>query len=245
MLQRLGRTSARHPRRTLAVWLLVVVASVAAAPALFSSLTTDMGGGGDASESSRAEERFDELARTLPPPDPATSTGPTLIGVVDGLAVDDPATEAAVTRASAAIAALPGVESVLDAYATPDPALRATRRPGVGRARHADLRARTASSTRSSTPCARSSRRTGAPTVLVGHEDMVGDEIDAQAEEDLVRGETIAMPLAFVALVVVFGGLLAAVLPLALALASVAGALIVLAAGHDDSATSPCTRSTS
>ena len=70
--------------------------------------------------------------------------------------------------------------------------------------------------------------QTGAPTVLVGHEDMVGDEIDAQAEADLVRGETIAMPLAFVALVVVFGGLLAAFLPLALALAGVAGALIVL-----------------
>ena len=65
--------------------------------------------------------------------------------------------------------------------------------------------------------------------MLVGHEDMVGDEIDAQAEEDLVRGETIALPLAFVALVVVFGGLLAAVLPLALALASVAGAIILLA----------------
>ena len=70
--------------------------------------------------------------------------------------------------------------------------------------------------------------------MLVGHEDMVDDEIDAQAEEDLVRGETIAMPLAFVALVVVFGGLLAAILPLALALAGVAGALVVLAAGDDD-----------
>ena len=65
--------------------------------------------------------------------------------------------------------------------------------------------------------------------MLVGHEDMVDDEIDAQAEEDLLRGEAIAMPLAFAALVVVFGGLLAAVLPLALAFASVAGALVVLA----------------
>ena len=66
--------------------------------------------------------------------------------------------------------------------------------------------------------------------MLVGHEDMVGDEIDAQAEEDLVRGEAIALPLAFIALIVVFGGFLAAFLPLGLALVSVAGAIILLAA---------------
>ena len=70
---------------------------------------------------------------------------------------------------------------------------------------------------------------TGAPTVLVGHEELVDDEIEAQAEEDLLRGEAIALPLAFAALVVVFGGLLAAALPLVLAVVSIAGALVVLA----------------
>ena len=228
MLQRLGRTSARHPRRTLAVWLFVVVASVTAAPALFSSLTTDMGGGGDASESARAEERLDELARSLPPPDPATRTGPTLIGVVDGLRVDDPATEDAVTRASAAIAALPGVESVVDAYSTPDPALRAT--DGQASVVLVTLAVHPDDELDAMLDAVRHElEATGAPNVLVGHEDMAGDEIDAQAEEDLVRGEMIALPLAFIALVVVFGGLLAATLPLALALASVAGAIILLA----------------
>jgi RND superfamily putative drug exporter len=226
MLQRLGRASARHPHRTFAAWMLVLVACVAAAPALFSSLTTDMGGG--ASESSRAEERFDELARTMPPPDPAAMHGPTLIGIVDGVPVDDPETEAAVEGAVAAISALPGVESVTSAYDSADPGLRAT----DGQA-SAVLVTLAFAPGRELDPFVDAVQaalaRTGAPTVLVGHEDMVDDEIDAQAEEDLLRGEAIAMPLAFVALVVVFGGLLAAVLPLALALASVAGALIVLA----------------
>jgi hypothetical protein len=53
---RLAGTAARHPRRMIAVWGLVVAASFIAAPVLFSSLTSDMGGG-DGSESSRADDR--------------------------------------------------------------------------------------------------------------------------------------------------------------------------------------------
>ena len=130
-------------------------------------------------------------------------------------------------RAADALRARPGVDSVVDAYETPDPSLRAT-----------DGSASVVLVTLAPVPDGGLDpfvdvvrfelEQTGATTVLVGHEDMVGDEIDAQAEADLVRGETIAMPLAFVALVVVFGGLLAAFLPVALALAGVAGALVVL-----------------
>ena len=74
---------------------------------------------------------------------------------------------------------------------------------------------------------------------------MVDDEIDAQAEEDLLRGETIALPLAFVALVVVFGGLLAAVLPLALAAGQRRRRARRARRWPRPPATSPCTRSTS
>ena len=187
MFQRLGRLSARHPRRTVAVWFLLVVVSVTVAPALFSSLTSDMGGGGAGSESSRAEERYDELVATLPAPDPSTITGPTLIAVVDGIPVDDPVTEAAVRRAADALRARPGVHSVVDAYETPDPSLRAT-----------DGSASVVLVTLAPVPDGGLDpfvdvvrfelEQTGATTVLVGHEDMVGDEIDAQAEADLVRG---------------------------------------------------------
>jgi RND superfamily putative drug exporter len=224
MLQRLGRASIRHPRRALAVWLLAVVASVAAAPVLFSSLTTDMGEGGS-SESARADDRMDELFNRLPPA-AVEPEGAALIAVVDGLAIDDPATEAAVTAATDAISSLPGVAAVLDPYRAPDAGLRATDgdaaavvvtlEPGVDADPALDaVRAELIA--------------TGAPEVLVGHEDLVDDEIDAQAEEDLLTGEAIALPLALIALVVVFGGLMAALMPLALAAASVFGALLVLA----------------
>jgi putative drug exporter of the RND superfamily len=225
MLQRLGRTAIRHPRRTLLVWLLGVAVGVAGAPALFSSLTSDMGGG-DSSESARTDERRDELFSRLPP-GTVSRTGTLLIGLVDGLRVDDPQTEAAVRRAASAIVALPGVASVVDAYDSGDPGLVAddreaslvlvTLEPGADETVEATLG-----------DVQRVLEQTGAPRVLVGHEDMVDDEIEAQAEEDLARGEMVALPIAFAALVVVFGGVLAAALPLALAFVSVAGALLVL-----------------
>jgi RND superfamily putative drug exporter len=224
---RLGRAAIRHPRRMIVVWVLVVAASFIAAPVLFSSLTSDMGGG-DSSESGRADDRIDELVAQLPSQDRAALPGPTVIGVVDGLDVDDPGTEAAVRDAVARIAELPGVDSVADVYGSDDAGLRAE-----------DGRASAVVVTMERSPDADEDaladaveaalERTGAPRVLVGHEDTADDEIEAQAEADLGRAEMFALPLALVALVVVFGGLLAAILPLGLAFASMAGALIVLA----------------
>src|SRR5262245_58458614 len=118
MLHRLGLAAIHHPRRALAIWILAVVVSIATAPVLFSALTTDMGGG-DNTESARAHRRMDELFAQLPPADRAPHN-PELIALVDGLTVDDPATEASITAAATAIAALPGVTSVLDTYTAPD-----------------------------------------------------------------------------------------------------------------------------
>jgi putative drug exporter of the RND superfamily len=223
MLHRLGIASIHHPRRALAIWLLAVVVSVATAPVLFSALTTDMGGG-DSTESARADRRMDELFEQLPrsarEPD-----NPELIAVVDGLTVTGPATEASVTEATAAIAALPGVASVLDTYAAPDAGLRA--RDGQASAVVVTLEP-TADVDTAVDEVQHALEATGAERVLVGHEDIVDDEIDAQAEEDLTTGEAIALPLALAALVVVFGGVVAAVMPVALAVVSVIGALLVL-----------------
>jgi RND superfamily putative drug exporter len=223
MLHRLGLASIHHPRRTLAIWGLAVVVSAATAPVLFSSLTTDMGGG-DGTESARADRRMDELFEQLP----ASARQPDtteLIAVVDGLTVGDPDTEASVTAATTAIEALPGVTSVLDTYAAPDAGLRAV----DGQASAIVVTLGPAADVDAAVDDVRAAlETTGAERVLVGHEDMVGDEIDAQAEEDLTKGETIALPLALAALIVVFGGLIAAVMPVALAVVSVIGALLVL-----------------
>ena len=49
-----------------------------------------------------------------------------MVAVVDGRPVDDPATRAAVVRASQSVPALPHVVDVVNAYNASDPRLRAT-----------------------------------------------------------------------------------------------------------------------
>ena len=225
MLLRLGLAAARHPRRTFVIWFVAFAVSLAAAPGLFSALSTDMGGG-DSAESQRVDDRMDDLRRSLPAP-PPDAFHETVVAVVDGVDAADPATERAIASASAAIGHLPGVVSVIDAYSTGDSGLIAADGRALAVVVNVDTGGEgvpddTVDAVRTAL------EQTGAARVVVGNEDIVDDEIDAQAQEDLARGESIAMPVAFVALVVVFGGFLAATLPLTLALVSMAGALGVL-----------------
>ncbi|MGV9799429.1 MMPL family transporter [Mycobacterium sp. NPDC003449] len=65
-------------------------------------------------------------------------------------------------------------------------------------------------------------------TVRAGGEAMVYVQINGQSEKDLLMMESIAIPLSFVVLVWVFGGLLAAALPLAVGGFAILGSLAVL-----------------
>ena len=64
--------------------------------------------------------------------------------------------------------------------------------------------------------------------VRAGGEAMVYVQVNGQSEKDLLMMEAIALPLSFVVLVWVFGGLLAAALPLAVGGFAILGALAVL-----------------
>ena len=65
-------------------------------------------------------------------------------------------------------------------------------------------------------------------TVRAGGSAMVMKQINQQTKHDLVRMEAIAVPLSFVVLVWVFGGLVAATLPMIVGLMAVLGAMSVL-----------------
>ena len=65
-------------------------------------------------------------------------------------------------------------------------------------------------------------------TVRAGGEAMVYVQINGQTERDLLLMESIAIPLSFVVLVWVFGGLLAAALPLAVGAFAILGSMAVL-----------------
>ncbi|HJW35640.1 MAG TPA: MMPL family transporter, partial [Actinomycetes bacterium] len=71
-------------------------------------------------------------------------------------------------------------------------------------------------------------RAVDAPRVLVGGEERAQEEFQERAQEDLERGETLALPVMLVLLFLVFRGVVAAVTPLLVAIVAVAGALLIL-----------------
>jgi putative drug exporter of the RND superfamily len=71
-------------------------------------------------------------------------------------------------------------------------------------------------------------RAVDAPRVLVGGDEIAREEFQDQAQEDLERGETLALPVMLVLLLLVFRGFVAAVTPLLVAVLAVAGALLIL-----------------
>ena len=66
--------------------------------------------------------------------------------------------------------------------------------------------------------------------VRLGGEMAIFDEVNVQTEEDIVRAETISLPIVLVLLVIVFGGLVAASLPLFVGGLAILGAFVLLRA---------------
>ena len=66
-------------------------------------------------------------------------------------------------------------------------------------------------------------------TGQVGGGTLLFDAITGQVEKDLVRGELIALPVSLLVMVLVFGGFLAAGMPIMGAIASIGGKLALAA----------------
>ncbi len=235
VLDFLGRLVARRPRTAIAVWVVVAAACVALAAVgvggetVFERLTTGAPGV-PGSESDEGEEILAE----------ASSAGESLTLAVRG--VDprrtDLADEVAALRAD--LAAVDGVASVIDPYVVPEGPQSPAAAPLVaddGRgflvvveladdlgegATDAALDEVAALLRAAPAEWSTSSREL---TGQVGGTSLIVEEITAQVEEDLRVGETVSLPVALVVMVLVFGGFLAAAMPLVGALASIAGGL--------------------
>src|SRR5690242_13445065 len=113
MYARLGRVCFEHRRAVLLSWLAVLVVGFVIGGGVFGRLKDSNGGSG-----TESVKGFNIL-------DDHTTTGPSAIAIVDGSPVSAPATRAAVERLTVRLRGLPHVESVVDAYTSPDPRLRA------------------------------------------------------------------------------------------------------------------------
>ncbi len=208
-LPRIAAWCARRRRLVLALWAAVLVGGILSAPALFERLSDDTGSV-DGSESSRASE----LLRTAAP------SGDTIAAVLDGRPAEEMRPE--VDRLATELQALPGVASVATPWAGGDESLVAT-----------DGEAVAIAVTFEPTPAGEDAvddaaallRDADVPRAVVGGGPLQDDEMEEQAGSDLARAEIISMPIALVLLVVLFGGVVAAGIPVLVALLGVAATL--------------------
>jgi RND superfamily putative drug exporter len=215
----LGRLVYRRRVLVVLAWVLVLGAGVGVGGEVFGRLGTGSGLRDDA----ESVVVSDALARV-------SGAGSEITGLLDGRSADDPAFRAEVADAVRDLEAIPGVQRVIGPWAAGGREV-----PGlVARDRRAVL-VRVELETGMGGDFERALgqvderlRAVDAPRVLVGGDEIAREAFQDQAQDDLKRGETLALPVMLVLLFLVFRGLVAAVTPLLVAAVAVAGALLIL-----------------
>jgi putative drug exporter of the RND superfamily len=231
----LGRLVYRRRVLVVLAWVLVLGVGVGVGGEVFGRLGTGSGLRDDA----ESVVVSDLVARV-------SGSGTEITGLLDGRRADDPAFRAEVADAVEDLEAMAGVQRVVGPWAAgrevrgdrgargaagggpPNNPLIAEDRwavmvrveletgmPGGGFDRAVDR-------------VGERLRAVDAPRVLVGGDEIAREEFQDQAQEDLARGETLALPVMLVLLLLVFRGFVAAVTPLLVAVVAVAGALLIL-----------------
>ena len=202
MLDRLSSMVLRAPGFVFAAWAVVFALGVVAAGDLFSSLEADLDGSADL-ESEQVAARLDAL-------DPS---GGEVVAIVEDPTVDPDVLDgirsmdgiAAVQQGPSDDGRSTGIVVELAGHLDDDT--------------HDALVAEVAERLRS----------IDAPEVLVGGELLLDEEVGELAERDAQRAEALALPITLIVMTIVFGGLLAAGLPLAIALGGVTATMLGLA----------------
>lgn len=232
---RLGASAARHPWITLGIWLVVVAAAAA----------TALGGLG-------GQTLFDRLGGSVPSVNGESSIGADKLGsgsagtsvtlLVHGVEPSDAELVARTTELATDLASLPNT-TVADPLAVPggveNPQVEAlVAKDGDGILITATVHGANGHTASQSTvdrvqtqmDAARDDLRSAHPqaTVEVGSTRLLTDSLQSISENDLRRGETVALPIALLVMLVVFGGFIAAGLPLIGAGASIVTSLGVL-----------------
>jgi putative drug exporter of the RND superfamily len=217
MLRRLARFSFRHRRLVAATWVLLFLAGIVVGGRVLSRLDSDVGDVAN-TESALADARLDALQ-------PA---GPSIYALADGADLRDREVVARIRASLERLRAIPGVAEVADPVTTPARELAA----GDGRAALIEVEFAPGLADerfdRALEAAEAELRRLGTPRVLVGGGPLQDQEFEDQVEADLSRAELFSLPVVLVLLLVVFGGIVAAGLPVLVALVGVAGSLLAL-----------------
>ncbi|RYV52905.1 MMPL family transporter [Pengzhenrongella frigida] len=238
VFESLGRLIVRHPRRTIGVWIALTALGFGLAifgvtgTNLFDRLTT-----GEPNVPGSDSQLASQLVSD------ASIKGAQLTLVLDGVPVDAAGVAEAMAPAHEELAAIPGVATVIDPLVLPDGPANPAAAPliatdGNGFLVIVELDAALDEDAEATALTAVEHRLADIPADLadvapdargiVGGETLIIETITEQVEKDLTTGEAIALPIALLVMVFVFGGFLAASIPMAGAIASIGGGLGVL-----------------
>ncbi len=222
VIGRVGRWCFRHWALVLLAWAIAVGAGALSVGPLFGRL---------------ADSRLPKGVESVVANDVIAQGGDsagTVVGVVDGIDPADGRVRAAVLATVPELAQIPGVKSVDHPFAAATPSARMISSDGraviVSVALSAlDRPARDKAAIRitDALHAMRNELPQGA-SVDVGGAPVLSVQTRAAVQEDLARAEFVSLPLTLIVLIVIFGGLVAAGLPVLTAAVSVAAAMGVM-----------------
>jgi RND superfamily putative drug exporter len=228
LIARVGRWCFRRKWAVLAIWLVGTVVGGLAAGPVFNSLSDSNG-----PKSFESVQAYDVLQA-------GSDKGGTVVAVVDKVDPASPAVRDEVRATATALAGISGVTSVVTPFDTGLSAQQAATliaKDGHGLLIQANLTDKADNESSTLDPIADRMhglagklRADGQPDakVLVGGDPFINQQANNQAQTDLSRAEELSLPITLVILVFVFGGLLAAAMPVLSAIVSVFGAMGVL-----------------
>jgi RND superfamily putative drug exporter len=221
MTERLARACSHHPWRAIGGWIVAVVLAVAALALLLGDLTTE-GHPTNNPESQRA----DALIAQGFPPDPSGATSDLVVIRSARYTVDDPQYRAFVTKLVAEGRATGGVANAHVYYVTHD-------KTQVSSDRHAMLIPINIPDTDDAGPvedvAARADRDVAFDVAVTGNQ-TIDNDFNELSQHDLKSGELqFGIPAALVILILVFGAIVAGLVPLLMAIISIIVALGLVA----------------
>ncbi|BBY82383.1 MMPL family transporter [Mycolicibacterium pulveris] len=223
MLQRIAQLALAAPRRILAIAILVMVAcGIFGIP-----VVKHLSAGGFADPTSESAQANHVLVDKFGQGDMEL-----LISLTDDHGALSPAAESAAADITAQLQASPHVVQLVSAWTAPQTAAPAliSKDGKTGLIVAGITGGETGAQRHAKELTDRLVYDRGEVRVRAGGEAMIYVQINGQTERDLLLMESIAIPLSFVVLVWVFGGLVAAALPLAVGGFAILGSMAVLRA---------------
>ncbi|MEU7663956.1 MMPL family transporter [Streptomyces lincolnensis] len=215
MLSTLAGAATRRPLTVICLWVVFLLLGFGLGTGVFGKLSDDVPDV-PGTESDMADDYLSGIS----------STGESVTAVVAGESVSDAVLRAEVERTVAEVREIAGVAAVPNPYGTPGLVARDGQALVIpvtfegGLSDDAEEEATDAAAARI--------QRIDAPDVHVSGGELLGRQLGERAQEDVKNAELISLPVVLALLLVVFGGLRAAALPLVIAVSGIAGAFLAL-----------------